>query len=150
MPNIRGAVIDARPHRQSRGRPLLISLLGSHVKVKDEDAQNAVISATVALGQLTHVYAEQGPGGSSIPGWHSRRWQNRWLTSGPTSIYKPGHKASLALGVDGPRSLWPTACTRFEPRLTSSSAAIGYVPTPRLFRVYPTDLPSGGVSWREA
>jgi hypothetical protein len=69
--------------------PVLISLLGAQAHQKDENGRNAAIFANAALRQLTHVYAEQGSGGASIPSWHSR-WQNWWLTSGPTaSIYKP-------------------------------------------------------------
>jgi HEAT repeats len=86
--NTRDAVINALGHTGSRAAvPLLISILGS--QSKDEDGLNTTISANVALRQLTHVYAEQGPGDASIASWHSR-WQNWWLTSGPTAtIYKP-------------------------------------------------------------
>jgi hypothetical protein len=86
--NTRGAVINALGNTGSRAAvPLLISLLGS--QAKDEDWQNTAISVNVALRQLTHVYAEQSPGGTSIQSWRSR-WHSWWLTSGPTStIYKP-------------------------------------------------------------
>ena len=66
--------------------PLLISLLPSNPT--NEDARNTAVSANGALTQLTHLYADQGTNGASIPGWHNR-WQNWWLTSGQTApIYK--------------------------------------------------------------
>jgi HEAT repeats len=87
--NTRGAVINALGNTGSRAAvPLLIGIFGP--QAQDEDGRNTAISVNVALRQLTHVYAEQDSGGTSIPSWHSR-WQNWWLTSGPTAaIYKPG------------------------------------------------------------
>jgi hypothetical protein len=63
--------------------------LGTQTGLKNEDGQNTAIYVNQALRQLTHIYAEQGLGGSSIPDWHTR-WQNWWLASGPTAtIDKP-------------------------------------------------------------
>jgi HEAT repeats len=86
--NTREAMINALGNTGSRAAvPLLIGLLGA--QAQDEDGRNTAISVNVALRQLTHVYAEQDAGGTSIASRHSR-WQNRWLTSGPTAtIYKP-------------------------------------------------------------
>jgi HEAT repeats len=87
--NTRSAVIIALGNTGSRTAvPLLIGLLGP--QAQDEDGRNTAISVNAALRQLTHVYAEQDSGGTSISSWHNR-WQNWWLTSGPTAaIYKPG------------------------------------------------------------
>jgi HEAT repeat protein len=89
--NTRDAAIDALGQTGSREAvPVLISLLGSQIHQRGEDAQNEAIRANAALQQLTHVYAEQGPHSTLIPTWYSR-WQHWWLTSGATaSIYKPG------------------------------------------------------------
>jgi hypothetical protein len=86
-PSNRGSVIFALGDTGSRAAvPILIQLLDSH---GNENGRNDAIEANVALHQLTHLYAEQGPDGSLIPTWHNR-WQHWWLTSGSSAtIYKP-------------------------------------------------------------
>jgi len=90
-PNTRSAAIYALGQTGSRAAvPLLINLLMSQGDQKDADRQNAAITANGALMQLTHVYAEQGSDGTSIPSLYAR-WQEWWRTSGPTAtIYRPG------------------------------------------------------------
>jgi hypothetical protein len=85
--NNRSSVIFALGDTGSRAAvPILIQLLDSH---GNENGRNDAIEANVALQQLTHLYAEQGPDGSLIPTWHNR-WQQWWLTSGSSAtIYKP-------------------------------------------------------------
>lgn len=89
--NTRGAAIYALGRTGSRvAVPLLISLLGTEANQRDEAGLNVTLSANAALTQLTHMVAEQGTDGSSVPGWR-RRWQQWWFTSGATAtIYKPG------------------------------------------------------------
>jgi HEAT repeats/PBS lyase HEAT-like repeat len=89
-PSNRNNVIRALGQTGSRAAvPILIQLLESHGNPTEENGRNNAITANVALQQLTHLYAEQGPDGSLIPTWHNR-WQQWWLTSGSSAtIYKP-------------------------------------------------------------
>jgi HEAT repeat protein len=88
--NTRGAAIWALGQTGSRAAvPILIGLLTPHGGEQSAEGKNESIDANAALRQLTHLAAEQGEDGASIPSWH-RRWEVWWQSSGRDApIYKP-------------------------------------------------------------